>query len=42
LETMGREADLNGAPETFAELEAKISRLESALATLKNSVLERS
>jgi CheY-like chemotaxis protein len=35
LETMGRAGDLSGAPETFAELEAKISRLELALAALK-------
>ena len=38
LETMGRSGDLNGASETLAELEAKISRLQSALAILTYSL----
>ena len=42
LETMGREADLSGAPETLAKLEAEISRLGSALAALKDDLAERS
>jgi hypothetical protein len=38
LETMARRGDLSGAPETLTELEAKISRLENALAALKGDV----
>jgi PAS domain S-box-containing protein len=38
LETMGRSGDLSGAPETLTELEAKISRLENALAALRGDV----
>jgi hypothetical protein len=34
LETMGREADLNGATDVLARLEVEVSRLESALASL--------
>jgi PAS domain S-box-containing protein len=35
LETMGRIGDLSSAPETLAQLEAQINRLESALITLR-------
>ena len=42
LETMGRAGDLSGAPETLTELEAKISRLESALAALRGDISEGS
>jgi PAS domain S-box-containing protein len=38
METRARAGDLSGAPETLAELEAKITRLENALAALKGDV----
>lgn len=42
LETIGGGGDLSGASETLAQLEAKISQLESALAAFESRVLERS
>ena len=42
LETMGRSADLSRAPEMLAELETKVSRLESALEAFKDSIADTS